>query len=167
FDLIIKLGTFNRPFLNVMSYVFVPLPTRTSDDVLQPYALLNAVIMLDTLLGDYLSGRSLSEDKTTLYQSVSSQVSKFGLDGPSCLQRFMCELQHHPIQDASVAGRLISTLFSLNEDEAGQNLGKYHVAQQMGKEGAHDNVCQDAYAHECPFSVFNYFKTWDDHTNEI
>ncbi|MPC65927.1 hypothetical protein E2C01_060066 [Portunus trituberculatus] len=46
-------------------------------------------------------------------------ANQFGVDGPACVQRFMCELQQRPIHNRTMVGMLLTLLFTEQKGGAG------------------------------------------------
>ncbi|XP_027227213.2 uncharacterized protein [Penaeus vannamei] len=91
-------------------------------------------------------GRSLAEDQMTIYQQLQSSLSAVGVDGRSCLLRFICEAQHRRMQRLNLLGQMLATLLTPKEDDF---LASYSEAAAAGREGS----CLEQYS-ECPVSLF-------------
>ncbi|ROT66196.1 hypothetical protein C7M84_015814 [Penaeus vannamei] len=75
-------------------------------------------------------GRSLAEDQMTIYQQLQSSLSAVGVDGRSCLLRFICEAQHRRMQRLNLLGQMLATLLTPKEDDF---LASYSEAAAAGR----------------------------------
>ncbi|XP_068202372.1 uncharacterized protein [Palaemon carinicauda] len=97
------------------------------------------------------------EDQQTLALGwLERKVESYGLSGRTCIMRFVCEMQHHPIHQFSVIGETLSVLFSLNNhNSSSEVLQQYVAAQDLGRELPNGEPCGDIFP--CPVSVFKLF----------
>ncbi|XP_045107955.1 uncharacterized protein LOC123502769 isoform X2 [Portunus trituberculatus] len=58
-------------------------------------------------------GRSLAEEQVGVYEAVAQKLhTQFGLDGRACVLRFICELQQRRLGHSTVAGKVLTALFT-------------------------------------------------------
>ncbi|XP_045102650.1 uncharacterized protein LOC123499090 [Portunus trituberculatus] len=110
------------------------------------------------------SRRSLGEEQFGAYGMIAGRLAnQFGVDGPACVQRFMCELQQRPIHKRTMVGMLLTLLFTPNvrNKRDADLLTEYLTARKLGKSGAY---CHHHYA-ACPVSVFHFFDNLRNTTN--
>ncbi|XP_027227688.1 uncharacterized protein [Penaeus vannamei] len=155
--------SFSRPSLTIRNSVNTPILSDADMDgtpTIRKVSILafSVTILLDALKEEYGLGRSFSDDQAGIYRSLEDRIStSTGLDGRSCLLRFVCEMQRFPIREWTIAGEVITTLFTPREGK-NELLQEYREAQWEGQqEGLPSSSACETYAVRCPFSVFNYF----------
>jgi len=95
--------------------------------------------------------RSLDEEKADMYTYAENFISRFGLDGKSCILRTICEVAESPVQDAGMMGEIFNTVLRTTvEPTEGERLKEYRKAEERGKAVGR---CDEYYA-SCPVSVF-------------
>ncbi|XP_045107954.1 uncharacterized protein LOC123502769 isoform X1 [Portunus trituberculatus] len=100
-------------------------------------------------------GRSLAEEQVGVYEAVAQKLhTQFGLDGRACVLRFICELQQRRLGHSTVAGKVLTALFTPHTLETEGQL--YLAAKGLGHRK--DAACASHYS-SCPHSVFLYFET--------
>ena len=61
----------------------------------------------------YVCCRSLGDDQVGVYEAVADKLNtQFGLDGRACVLRFICELQQRHIGRYTMAGKILTALFT-------------------------------------------------------
>ncbi|XP_064101583.1 uncharacterized protein LOC135212116 [Macrobrachium nipponense] len=154
-----------RPTYTLINSLILPIETVPADDLtveptLRGYLtfLFPVSILLDALMDEAEDGRSLGEEQFGVYESIERRLSaEYGVDGRSCILRFICELQRRPISQWTVAGQLLTVLFTPSyggKKEDLELLMKYRAAQMLGMK---DEIDCSAIYNKCPFSVFYYF----------
>ncbi|XP_042876246.1 uncharacterized protein LOC122255933 [Penaeus japonicus] len=152
-----------RPAYSLLNTLNFPITTTnpaTGVDTLRGFVsiVVPITILLDTLLEETTKGRSFSEDQSGVYQALERRISSnFGVDGRACILRFICELQRRPISEWTVAGQLLTVLFTprLGGGNSDMELLKeYFTAQRLGLKEEVD--CEAMYG-TCPVSIFRYF----------
>ncbi|CAL4091598.1 unnamed protein product [Meganyctiphanes norvegica] len=89
----------------------------------------------------------------------------YGINGQGCLLRFICELQKYPIKDFTIAGEILTSLFTPRSDRNGA-LSAYREAEMLGQLDEED-ICWDHYGVQCPLSVFSFFDDGQNYTASI
>ncbi|KAG7168543.1 uncharacterized protein LOC121867310 [Homarus americanus] len=157
---------FTHPYLSIVNQLGVPINTDNDNDSvptprLLPYGAVSFIIILDALVQEYVKGRSYTDDQVSIYRSLEDKMTAtYGLDGPACLLRFICDLQKFPIKDWTIVGEVITAVFTPREDGRGMLLD-YREAQLAGQMEDPES-CFVNYGYTCPFSVFNYFRELED-----
>ncbi|KAK3874177.1 hypothetical protein Pcinc_020866 [Petrolisthes cinctipes] len=157
-----------RPVYTILNVAVLPV-TTDQDVVLALFQFVFPInLLLDAVKEELFKGRSLGEEQAGVYNGLAEKLKKeYGLDGRACVQRFVCELQRRHIAGWSVAGRILTHLFTPHAGGNKRNidpLRDYLTAQSLGNR--EDNVCGLHYQ-SCPFSVFNYFDARKNITNSI
>ncbi|KAG7173531.1 uncharacterized protein LOC121860439 [Homarus americanus] len=80
--------------------------------------------------------------------------SKVGVEGRSCVQRFICELQHQAIHQHTLLGEVLTLIFSPRKGSSGGPFQQYRLAQEVGRNLSHMDGCADKF-YLCPLSVFS------------
>jgi len=121
-------------------------------------------IFLDALSAEIQTkGRSGLEDQPSLFRTVEDLVtSHTGAPGHACVLRFICELQHHPLERWSLLGQLISVLFTPEYGDKNQLLD-YATSHRLGRRIRDSRDCASHYG-ECPLSVFRYMEAFGNST---
>jgi len=122
--------------------------------------------LLDNIQAEVLGGglgRSGLEDQPSLFRTVEDLVtSHTGAPGHACVLRFICELQHHPLERWSLLGQLISVLFTPEYGDKNQLLD-YATSHRLGRRIRDSRNCASHYG-ECPLSVFRYMEAFGNST---
>ncbi|KAG7173533.1 uncharacterized protein LOC121860440 [Homarus americanus] len=159
-----------RPMYNLQNTFAFNFDTVGQDGQATSRSLAALIIIVQIFLDHFLDkvekGRSYSEDQVEVYESLASKLtSQFKVEGRACIFRFICELQQHPIGRWTLAGHLLTLLFTprvVEKDGDAELLKEYLVAQVLGEK---ENVdCGSLYG-SCPFSVFNYFDSFPNTTS--
>ncbi|XP_071523830.1 uncharacterized protein [Panulirus ornatus] len=151
-----------RPVYTLSNSLVLPIVNQKQEETVLAFVsvVLPINILLDSFLLDVLDGRSYSEDLAGVYGVVSGRLAgQFGVDGQACILRFICQLQQRPIARWSLAGHLLTILFTPRlggKDGDLDLLKEYLAAQILGRKENTD--CISLYD-TCPFSVFEYFDT--------
>ncbi|XP_063844731.1 uncharacterized protein LOC135091217 [Scylla paramamosain] len=150
-----------EPYLyirNAFAFPLVGPPKKGDSDpvVLTSISLAVTVgILLQYYLDAKVSGRSLAEEQVEVYEAVAEKLhTQFDLDGRACVLRFICELQQGQLGHSTVAGKILTVLFTPHTLKTkGQ---PYLAAKGLGRRK--DAACASHYS-SCPHSVFLYFET--------
>lgn len=130
--------------------------------------LLPVHIFLDALAAELQAvaagaGRSGLEDQPSMFRALEGVItSHTGAPGHSCVLRFICELQHHPLERWSLLGQLISVLFTPQYGDPTQLLD-YATSHRLGRRIGHFDDCGSHYG-DCPLSVFRYMEVFGNST---
>ncbi|XP_068203544.1 uncharacterized protein [Palaemon carinicauda] len=164
-----------RPTYTLINSLILPIQSVPADDltaepVLRGYLtfLFPVSILLDALMEEAEDGRSLGKEQFGVYKTIERRLSvEYGIDGRSCILRFICELQRRPISQWTVAGQLLTVLFtpsygSKKEDQ--ELLMEYRAAQMLGLK---DEIDCGAIYNKCPISVFYYFDAVQNITSTL
>ncbi|XP_076040894.1 uncharacterized protein LOC143025305 [Oratosquilla oratoria] len=158
--------TLSRPVYSLHNELHLPVPEGKSHTTGERVKSIVAfsfpfTILLDALAAEIGVGRSLGDDQVAVYSELAAQLTNaFGVDGRSCLLRFVCEMQRRALAEWTIVGELLTVLF--NPSKGGEGfLDDFRVAKKLGK--ADCVLCSDHYT-ECPISVFNYFESLSNAT---
>ncbi|XP_076040819.1 uncharacterized protein LOC143025244 [Oratosquilla oratoria] len=89
--------------------------------------------------------------------TLEKTLGHIGIDGRSCLLRFVCEMQRRPLGRYSVVGELVSLMMT-PRNETLTFLKDYSEAAEIGREALDvDHACRSAYD-SCPVSVFGFLR---------
>ncbi|XP_023335848.1 uncharacterized protein LOC111707082 [Eurytemora carolleeae] len=111
------------------------------------------MVMSDFYLMPYIDVPRFSDivqiiTRSRVLDSLSQSFKGFGLNGASCVQRLICEINSTPLK-MGLLGDILNTIF-LGEIEKSYNT--FYSAQKVGRS---KKSCK-AYSAECPVSIFNF-----------
>ncbi|XP_068213825.1 uncharacterized protein [Palaemon carinicauda] len=151
----------NTTIVNFSSFVGVPIITEADGDGIPtprnlPAMLCSITLYLDVIKQQSRMNRRFADDQLFVYHWLESKLTReYGVDGRSCLLRFICEVQSFPIRDWTVIGEMISTVFTPREGTGGPML-EYFEASEIGRISS-SSSCSEQFSNSCPLSIFNYF----------
>ncbi|XP_027236644.1 uncharacterized protein [Penaeus vannamei] len=99
------------------------------------------------------SGR-MDDDRMGIYSVLIDTLSRFGLNGKSCLLRAVCEVAESPLRDDGLFGEIINIVLTASYGSSSSELYDYVNAEYYGR--AYGS-CWSAYP-ECPMSLFKLFE---------
>jgi len=156
--------TYEEPWVRVAATWAQALDTRPAGTTAAatPRALYGVILVANLLLqstyehlvyGDDEEVERALNNQPLLYGEMAKQLtSRMGLDGRECVLRFICELQSRPVENWTLAGELISLIFSPRYGEAGA-LADYQRAAAVGRTDT--AKCAGAYL-GCSVSAFQW-----------
>ncbi|XP_076040806.1 uncharacterized protein LOC143025231 [Oratosquilla oratoria] len=100
-------------------------------------------------------GRSIQEDQFELFKQIEDNFSGMGINGRSCVLKFICELQQQPFSSSSIFGEIFTIMFTPKKGDDYTLLNAYLEAEARGQQEGFD--CSSEYW-RCPFSVFETLK---------
>ncbi|XP_066989958.1 uncharacterized protein [Macrobrachium rosenbergii] len=152
----------NTTIVNFSSFVGVPILSDADGNGIPtprniPVMLCTITLYLDVIKQQNRMNRRFADDQLFIYQYVESRLTnEYGVDGRSCLLRFICEINRFPIREWTMIGELISEVFTPREGK-GSHLEAYHYAAETGRSTVGLSSCSQEYSSSCPLSVFNFF----------
>ncbi|XP_037075839.1 uncharacterized protein LOC119096938 [Pollicipes pollicipes] len=116
------------------------------------------------------SGRQARQamDRVAVFSSLRAALSRFGLDGQSCLQRAVCETSGTPDHSDGLLGELVTLVLSPSRGLAGQapdQLAPLLEAERRGRTLGPDGC--SALFPSCPVSLFNFADRAADYTGAL
>ncbi|XP_064101337.1 uncharacterized protein LOC135211997 [Macrobrachium nipponense] len=97
----------------------------------------------------------MDNDRMGIYSVLIDTISRFGLDGKSCLLRAVCEVAESPLRDDGLLGEIINIVLTASYGTTSNELYDYVNAEYYGR--AYGS-CWSAYP-DCPVSIFKVFDT--------
>ncbi|XP_045591796.1 uncharacterized protein [Procambarus clarkii] len=95
----------------------------------------------------------MDDDRLGIYAVVINTLSRFGVDGKSCLLRAVCEVAESPLRDDGLLGEILNIILTASYGSTSSELYDYVNAEYYGR--AYGD-CWSAYP-QCPMSLFKLF----------
>jgi len=97
------------------------------------------------------NSRVLHDHKKGVYTFLERSMTQFGLYGPQCVLRAICEVNESPLQDDGLLGEIINVLLATSyAGSSPSHMKKYLKAESIGRS---QGACYNSYP-KCPFSFF-------------
>ncbi|XP_042215082.1 uncharacterized protein LOC121861428 [Homarus americanus] len=100
----------------------------------------------------------MDDDRLGIYSVLVDTISRFGVDGKSCLLRAVCEVAESPLRDDGLLGEILNIILTASYGSTSNELYDYVNAEYYGR--AYGN-CWSAYP-QCPMSLFKIFDGYND-----
>ncbi|XP_076040770.1 uncharacterized protein LOC143025198 [Oratosquilla oratoria] len=96
----------------------------------------------------------MDDDRMGLYSVLISTLSRFGLDGKSCLLRAVCEVAESPLREDGLLGEILNIILTASYGSTSNELYDYVSAEYYGRSYGD---CWSAYP-QCPVSLFKFLE---------
>ncbi|KAK8738501.1 hypothetical protein OTU49_003909 [Cherax quadricarinatus] len=101
----------------------------------------------------------MDDDRLGIYTVLIDTLSRFGVDGKSCLLRAVCEVAEAPLRDDGLLGEILNIILTASYGSSSSQMYDYVNAEYYGRVYGD---CWSAYP-QCPMSIFKMF----DEINEV
>ncbi|CAL4076597.1 unnamed protein product [Meganyctiphanes norvegica] len=99
----------------------------------------------------------MDDDRMGIYNVLIDTLSRFGVDGKSCLLRAVCEVSESPLRDDGLLGEILNIVLTSSYGSNSDEMYDYVNAEYYGR--AYGN-CWSAYP-QCPMSLFKIMDSLD------